>query len=278
MSGEIGTVPSVPPGWMPSTLEDFCTITQGQSPPGETYNTAGKGLPFLQGKAEFGPLYPTPVKWCSEPARVSEPDDVLISIRAPVGPTNLSPTVCCIGRGLAAIRPIGGASARYVLYSLRATESQLAAKATGSTFAAIGGSDLRRHCVPLAPVREQHRIVAEIETQFTRLDAVVAALKRVQATLKRHRAAVLKAACEGRLVPTEAALARREGRAYEPAGVLLDRTVLAQGERVDQKLRTGTGQGAFPAPGAAQLSDLPEGWCWSSLDRLLYSLSLDFAP
>ena len=75
----------------------------------------------------------------------------------------------------------------------------------------------------LAPRPEQDRIVAEIEKQFTRLDAATAALKRVQANLKRYRASVLKAACEGRLVPTEAKLARKEGRAYEPADKLLQR-------------------------------------------------------
>ena len=76
---------------------------------------------------------------------------------------------------------------------------------------------------PLPPLPEQHRIVAEIEKQFTRLDASVAALKRAQANLKRYRASVLKAACEGKLVPTEAELARAEGRDYEPADQLLDR-------------------------------------------------------
>ena len=77
--------------------------------------------------------------------------------------------------------------------------------------------------VPLPPLDEQRRIVQEIEKQLTRLEAGVAALKRVQATLKRYRASVLKAACEGRLVPTEAELARREGRDYEPASVLFAR-------------------------------------------------------
>ena len=69
------------------------------------------------------------------------------------------------------------------------------------------------------PLAEQHRIVVEIETQFTRLDASVAALRRAQANLKRYRASVLKDACEGRLVPTESELSRSEGRDYEPAGV-----------------------------------------------------------
>ena len=78
---------------------------------------------------------------------------------------------------------------------------------------ALNRDDLYAQTLPLPPLPEQHRIVAEIETQFTRLDAGVAALKRVQAGLQTLRAAVLKAACEGRLVPTEAELAggrRRE--------------------------------------------------------------------
>ncbi|MEZ4714399.1 MAG: restriction endonuclease subunit S [Caldilineaceae bacterium] len=89
---------------------------------------------------------------------------------------------------------------------------------------------LVEHFIPLAPLNEQHRIVDAIETQFTRLDAAVSALKRTQANLKRYRAAVLKAACEGRLVPTEAELAHAEGRSYEPASALLER-ILAERRR-----------------------------------------------
>ena len=77
--------------------------------------------------------------------------------------------------------------------------------------------------VPVPPPDEQQRIVAEIEKQFTRLEAGVASLKRVQAALKRYRASVLKAACEGRLVPTEAGLARNEKRSYETGEQLLQR-------------------------------------------------------
>ena len=75
-----------------------------------------------------------------------------------------------------------------------------------------GHDDANSSVVPLR--REQRRIVAEIEKQFTRLEAGVAALRRVQANLKRYRAAVLKAACEGRLVPTEAELdqSQNQGR------------------------------------------------------------------
>lgn len=157
--------------WKHARLDEACDVILGQSPPGNTYNTVGDGLPFFQGKAEFGEMYPTAVKWCSAPTKIAEAEDVLISVRAPVGPTNLCPSKACIGRGLAAIRPKHGTPPRYVLYALRATVAALAEQATGTTFEAVNGSDLRAHKIPLAPPNEQARIVAEIEKQFTRLDA-----------------------------------------------------------------------------------------------------------
>jgi type I restriction enzyme, S subunit len=275
-----------PPGWAHASLEDFCEIVQGQSPPGETYNTNGNGLPFFQGKAEFGDLYPTPVKWCSSPSKIAEKEDVLISVRAPVGPTNLCPMQACIGRGLAAIRPLGGIGPRYVLYGLRYTQDKLVALSTGSTFGAISGDTLRSHQLPVAPLLEQGRIVAEIEKQFTRLEAGVAALKRVQANLKRYRAAVLKAAVEGRMVPTEAELARREGRSYEPASELLKRILAERRARWETaQLAKTQGTGRPPrderwntkysepaAPDHANLPPISEGWVWAKLDQLLVYL------
>ena len=103
---------ALPASWRSSRLEDVCEIILGQSPPGDTYNTVGNGLPFFQGKTEFGEYYPTPRKWCSTPTKIAEAEDVLISVRAPVGPTNLCPTRACIGRGLAAIRPRDGMESR----------------------------------------------------------------------------------------------------------------------------------------------------------------------
>ena len=123
--------------------------------------------------------------------------------------------------------------------------------------------------VPLPPLPEQRRIVAEIETQFTRLDASVDGLKRAQANLKRYRASVLKAACEGKLVPTEAELARVEGRYYEPADRLLERILTerrAQWESQEKR------RGKYKEPTALDTSDLPtmpEGWVWSKLDQVI---------
>ena len=263
------TQQDLPIGWAVSTLADVCHVIQGQSPPGETYNTDGIGLPFLQGKAEFGELYPTAIKWCSAPTKIAEPDEVLISIRAPVGPTNLCPAKACIGRGLAAIRPQGDIPPKYVLYSLRASEQELRTNSTGTTFDAIRGDDLRSHPIPLAPLPEQRRIVAEIETQFTRLDASVAALRRARANLKHYRSSVLKAACEGRLVPTEAELACSEGRDYEPAGVLLERILAERRARWESQEKRRGKYKEPSTPDTSALPELPEGWVWATVEQLI---------
>ena len=137
---------------------------------------------------------------------------------------------------------------------------------------------------PLPPFGEQHRIVSAIESCFTRLDDAVATLERVQRNLKRYRASVLKAAVEGRLVPTEAELARAEGRSYEPASVLLER-ILAERRRrwEDAELAKMTARGKAPkddkwkakykepaTPDTSQLPELPDGWSWATTDQLFW--------
>lgn len=138
----------------------------------------------------------------------------------------------------------------------------------------VGGSLMRARSeaiegypFPLAPLPEQHRIVAKIEELFSELDAGVAALKRVQAALKRYRASVLKAACEGRLVPTETELAREESREYEPADVLLKR-ILAERRARWEAGHPGKKYVEPAAPETDGLPELPEGWCWATVEQL----------
>jgi type I restriction enzyme S subunit len=151
----------------------------------------------------------------------------------------------------------------------------------GVLYPAVRPKDIRSYPLPVAPLSEQRRIVAEIEKQFTRLEAGVAALKRVQANLKRYRATVLKAAVEGRLVPTEAELARREGRSYEPADELLKRILAERRDRweADQLARS-RASGKLPKddkwkqkykepsePETAGLPSLPEDWTWTTAEQ-----------
>lgn len=178
-------------------LKECCTIIAGQSPESKYYNSNGDGLPFFQGKADFGELYPSIRVYCSQPTKIAEKDDILLSVRAPVGPTNLAPCKVCIGRGLTAIRPSEVLLTRYVLLFFRYFEAQLASKGTGTTFKAITQDVVKNLEIPIPPLPEQERIVARIEELFSQLDAGVETLKKTKAQLAVYRQAVLKEAFEG---------------------------------------------------------------------------------
>lgn len=178
-------------------LKECCTIIAGQSPESKYYNSNGDGLPFFQGKADFGELYPSIRVYCSQPTKIAEKDDILLSVRAPVGPTNLAPCRVCIGRGLTAIRPSEVLLTRYVLLFFRYFEAQLASKGTGTTFKAITQDVVKNLEIPIPPLPEQERIVARIEELFSQLDAGVETLKKTKAQLAVYRQAVLKEAFEG---------------------------------------------------------------------------------
>ena len=119
-------------GWVTKQLGEVCEIIMGASPDSKSYNIMRDGLPFYQGKTEFGAEYPTPVKWCSEPVKIAQSGDVLLSVRAPIGPVNFANEKCCIGRGLSALRFEG--EQRYLYYFLQASETELDARGTGTTF------------------------------------------------------------------------------------------------------------------------------------------------
>ena len=95
-------------------LQDCATIIAGQSPESKYYNSTGEGIPFFQGKADFGELYPKVRMYCSSPTKIAQYNDILLSVRAPVGPTNLSPGTVCIGRGLAALSSSEKSSSMWV--------------------------------------------------------------------------------------------------------------------------------------------------------------------
>ena len=171
-------------------LKECCTIIAGQSPESKYYNSNGVGLPFFQGKADFGELYPSIRVYCSQPTKIAEKDDILLSVRAPVGPTNLAPCKVCIGRGLTAIRPSEVLLTRYVLLFFRYFEAQLASKGTGTTFKAITQDVVKNLEIPIPPLPEQERIVSRIEELFSQLDAGVETLKKTKAEIVLYRQAV----------------------------------------------------------------------------------------
>lgn len=178
-------------------IQDFAEVIMGQSPPSETYNDLGVGLPFFQGKTEFGKIFPTARKWCNKPNKIARSNDLLVSVRAPVGAVNIASEICGIGRGLAAIRY--KECPKFLFYFLILIEQKLDELGTGTTFRAISADVLRDYKIPLPPLPEQHRIVAKIEELFSELDKGIESLKTAQQQLKVYRQAVLKYAFEGKL-------------------------------------------------------------------------------
>jgi type I restriction enzyme S subunit len=167
---EIGRIPKE---WEVVKLGDkeLVEIIMGQSPPSSTYNREGKGLPFLQGKMEFGDIYPSPIMYCSQPIKIAEPNDILISVRAPVGDVNIAPYKLCIGRGLAAIRfNLNRASHWFYFYYFQKIKNFLENLGKGSTFKAITKEDLENLKVPYPPLCEQQKIAEILSTLDKRLE------------------------------------------------------------------------------------------------------------
>jgi len=150
--------------WKSKRLRDVAEITMGQSPPSTTYNMEGNGLPFFQGKFEFKEIYPIPIKFCSQPIRIAKKNDVLLSVRAPVGPVNLAPSECCIGRGLSAIRAnVEKLDQFFLFYFMKLNENKTSFLGSGSTFTAIGRNRIEDIKIPLPPLSTQHQIVQKLQ-------------------------------------------------------------------------------------------------------------------
>jgi len=300
----------VPKGWEWVPLGQYCHVEMGQSPPSADYNTRGKGLPFFQGKADFGATYPTSRYWCTRPTKLARPGDVLLSVRAPVGPTNIAHVECCIGRGLAALRPLASAPTRFLLWMVRAFSADLEALGTGTTFAAISRGNIDPFLVPVPPLAEQHRIVARIDELMGLLDQLEAARRSRDDTRAAVRDSALDALREAD-TPDEVDVAwtrfaeRMDDLLCDPADIApLRQTVLelaVRGKLVPQdpteepasalleriaaeKARlVRAGKAPHPSdlpPQSAGRGDLslPQGWRLSSLSDVIIGTDAGWSP
>ena len=189
----------LPPNWRWVRLEEVCEVNMGQSPPSKTYNQNEVGLPFFQGKSDFGELYPSPRVWCSAPKKIAIEGDILISVRAPVGPTNLTNIKCCIGRGLAALRVRSELDRYWLLFYLRSIENLLASAGTGSTFNAITKKELVTIPVLLPPLEEQRRIITCLEETQEKIKLIKDSQAQFETELQRLEQSILDSAFKGEL-------------------------------------------------------------------------------
>jgi len=166
-------------------LKDIAKITMGQSPDSSSYNNEKDGLPFFQGNADFGELYPNERFWCNAPKKVAMPGDILISVRAPIGALNYAKGKSCIGRGLAAITIENIVERNYIFHLLKARNNYLNSMGTGSTFKAIGKNVLEEILIPQISREEQQKcvnmmdllgsIIRERQSQLGKFDEIIKA-------------------------------------------------------------------------------------------------------
>ncbi len=157
-------------GWEIKKLGDVCQVVAGQSPEGKFYNSEGNGMPFYQGKKEYGEKYiGEPTKWTTKVTKEAEAGDILMSVRAPVGPVNFATEKICIGRGLAAIRA-GMTVYREYLYNFLVHHENEIEGNTGAVFNSINKKQIEGIGFPLPPLPEQQRIVSILDRAFAAID------------------------------------------------------------------------------------------------------------
>ncbi|HUZ61763.1 MAG TPA: restriction endonuclease subunit S, partial [Hanamia sp.] len=156
--------------WQTKKLSEICEVIAGQSPEGQFYNNLGKGLPFYQGKKEFTDKFiGTPTTWTTKITKVAQKDDILMSVRAPVGPVNFSTERICIGRGLAAIRVTEQIDKDFLFYFLQIFENEIESN-TGAVFDSINKNQIENIKLLLPSISEQKRIVALLDEIFEKIE------------------------------------------------------------------------------------------------------------
>jgi type I restriction enzyme S subunit len=194
-SFEDSDIGEIPKGWRVSTVGEVFSLAMGQSPPGETYNEVGDGIPFFQGRADFGFRYPARRVYCTVPTRFANPGDTIVSVRAPVGDINMALEKCCVGRGVAAIRHKSG-SRSYTYYAMHTLKDRFAGfEAEGTVF----GSITKKQFENLQWMVHPSETVATFEKLVFPIDARIETNIKESSTLAAIRDALLPKLISGEI-------------------------------------------------------------------------------
>lgn len=252
-------------------LGDICRTTSGGTPSRKRTDFFEGSIPWVKsGELNDGLVseveeFITEDAIASSSAKVFPAGTLLIALYgATVGKLGILSRAAATNQAVCAVFPPSDLDTKFLFWNLRFRRSDLIAQAVGGAQPNISQTILRNMEIHVPRWETQREIVAEIEKQFSRLDEAVANLKRVKANLKRYKAAVLKAAVEGRLVPTEAEMAAHDGRGYETGSQLVARFL-------QERRRAWNGKRPYQdpeQPDARGLPPLPEGWAWTRLDTV----------
>lgn len=190
---ELGEIPE---GWSASTVGEEFDVTMGQSPPGSTYNEQAEGIPFFQGRRDFGKRFPSERVYCTAPKRMANKGDTLLSVRAPVGDSNIALADCCIGRGLAALRHKSQSSS-FTYYSVKQLGKELASyDSEGTVFGSINQKNLKA----LSVIKPCAQLVGAFESYAGSLDKTIFTKSKESQTLKQTRDTLLPKLLSGKLI------------------------------------------------------------------------------
>ncbi len=182
----------IPRYWKIKRLKYIADLNMGQSPPSEEYNSDQMGTPFLQGNAEFGSHHPTPKIYCPTAKKHANLDDILLSVRAPVGAINVANQEYGIGRGLCAIRPrTNQFECRYAKYLLEVVRTQLHVVATGSTYEAVTVDEVSNLTCVVPPLSEQRQIANFLDRKTKQIDELIRIKERRIELLQEQRTALI---------------------------------------------------------------------------------------
>lgn len=188
----------IPKSWEVKKLKFVAKVIMGQSPNSSDCNIETVGLPFLQGKGEFGENHPTPQQYCEKPNKISIKNDILLSVRAPVGEFNFADQNYGIGRGLCALRTqeIEG---QYLWYLLSHIKKQLLTLSTGSTFEAVSVDDVKNLLLYIPSRREQQTIAKFLDYGTRKIDTVMVKIEQQIEKLQEYRQALISNVVTGKI-------------------------------------------------------------------------------
>jgi type I restriction enzyme S subunit len=270
-----GALHELPGGWMWTRLGEICCTTSGGTPSRKNINYFGGNIPWLKSGELNNGLINSAEESITEDAikkssaKIIPKGTLLIALYgATVGKLGILGIDSAINQAVCAISTKNSIDQKFLFWYLNGYRNKLLQARVGGAQPNISQQIVNDVQIPLPPLPEQRAIVSKIEQLFSDLDDGIENFKKAQAQLKLYRQSVLKAACEGKLVPTEAELARAQGREYEAADVLLARILKERREKWD-------GKGKYReavAPETNGLSELPEGWCLVNVGQITDSM------
>ncbi|TAL55830.1 MAG: specificity determinant for hsdM and hsdR [Nanoarchaeota archaeon] len=268
----------LPEGWSWKTMGEISEVIGGGTPRTnvpEYYNsgniawiTPADLSGYIDKYISHGSRFITETGLKNSSARLMPAGTVLYTSRAPIGYVAIAKNPVSTNQGFKSFLLKAGILPDYVYWYLKGSKNLAESYASGTTFMELSGTKAKQLPIPIAPIDQQKRIVAEIEKQFSRLDEAVAALKRIWANLKRYKASVLKAAVEGKLTEQW----RKEHPDIEPASALLKHILVERKKKWEEK-NPGKKYKEPATPATSNLPELPKGWVWVTLQQIFQSVT-----